>query len=289
MLKKSITKVGGLIIATFGLAVAGFTCWAAPAFATTSDLANVDQSSSSDSSGNNTGTVLKGGLAHAEELPGLDQNLQIGKVYSDDLLLKPGEKTSREWFLIPSWYAGVRHSENAMIFSRYDYASGETTRPMLNQLNRQNSTSGFQKDKDGGIWDFKHVPQIQHIESDITNGVLFVKGITPLSGNAERLMVKYNEISISLSKRTNKIVQIVQQEQINTITSPSPNTLRIDVSVRSFDADGKPQRQEESVIMAEMIKPYEQTDTFNGEDLRPSFRDYLVAHHLENLVPDNLK
>jgi hypothetical protein len=234
-------------------------------------------------------TTLQGGLSHAEELPGLDDSLQEGKVFSDDLLMKPDTKITKEWFLVPPWYAGVRHCEKATILSRYDFATGITTQPMFNQMNRQDSTSGYQKDRLGGIWDFKHVPTIQHVESDLVNAVLYVKAIKPLMGSADRLMIKYEEVSISLSKRTNKIVSIVQQEQINTITSPSPDTLRIDVSVRSFDSDGKPQRQEESVIIANIVKPFEQIDTYQGENLRPSFKDYLVSHHLENLVPDDLK
>jgi len=82
---------------------------------------------------------------------------------------------------------------------------------------------------------------------------------------------------------------VVQQEQINTITSPSPGTLRIDVSVKSFTSDGKPQRQEQSVIMATMTKPFEQIDTFEGRDLRPLFKNYLVSHHLESLIPKDLQ
>ena len=80
----------------------------------------------------------------------------------------------------------------------------------------------------------------------------------------------------------------MQQEQINTITSPQPNVLRIDVSVKSFGWDGSPQRLEQSVLMAQITKPFVQTDKYAGLDLRPLFRDYLISHNLEKLVPDDL-
>jgi len=233
--------------------------------------------------------TLQGGVNHAEELPGLDERLQVGRVFSDDLLMSADQQDNNEWFLIPPWYAGVRHSEDAIIVSRYDCQTGSTTSPMQRQLNRQDSLSGFQRDSKGGIWDYKRVPSIQHVESDFCDAVLYVKQITPISGSDNRLVIKYVEISVSYARRSKKILQVVQQEQINTITSPSPGTLRIDVSVKSFTSDGKPQRQEQSVIMATMTKPFEQIDTFEGRDLRPLFKNYLVSHHLESLIPKDLQ
>ncbi|WP_421021588.1 hypothetical protein, partial [Klebsiella pneumoniae] len=87
---------------------------------------------------------------------------------------------------------------------------------------RQDDTSGCQTDRNGGIWDFKRVPMIQHVESFPVNAVLFVKKMTPISGSDDKLVIKYDEISIDLNKRTNKIMQVIQQEQISTITSPGP-------------------------------------------------------------------
>jgi hypothetical protein len=233
-----------------------------------------------------SGMTLKGGLEHAETLPEVDDTLKVGAVYSDDLLPKPDAKMSKQWYLIPAWFAGTRHCDEATILSRFNYVTGESTRPMFNQLNRQDSTSGYQKDKEGNIWDFKHVPQIQHVESNFENAVLYVRKVTPLFGSADRLVVKYEELSIGLNKRTNKIIKVIQQEQINTTTCTTPGNLRIDVSVKSFDQDGKPSLQEESVILAQVTAPFEQKDTFEGDDLKADFRNYLVANHLEKLIPD---
>ncbi|MBS1999558.1 MAG: hypothetical protein JSS86_24700 [Cyanobacteria bacterium SZAS LIN-2] len=229
--------------------------------------------------------TLKGGVEHAEELPGLDENLQVGRVYSDDLLMSPATQENNEWFLIPPWYAGVRHSEEAVIISRYEYATGRTTAPMQRQLNRQDSRSGYQVDRNGGIWDYKRVPSIQHVESDFCNAVLYIKEIKPISGSDSQLVIKYVEVSVSYEKRSKRILQVVQQEQINTITSPSPGTLRVDISVKSYGWDGKPNRQEQSVIIATMVEPFKKIDEYEGRDLKALFRDYLVSHNLQNLVP----
>jgi hypothetical protein len=233
-------------------------------------------------------TTLQGGVNHAEELPGLDDALQVGKVYSDDLLLKSGTQSNNDWYYIPKWYAGVRHADDAFIVYRYNYVTGKSSTPMQKQLNRQDARAGYQRDRNGGIWDYKHVPAIQHVESDFCNAILYLRNVTPVSGSDDRLVVKYDEVSISLDKITNKILLVLQQEQINTITSPLPGVLRADVSTKAFGWDGKPTRQEQSVIISNIIKPFEPIDQFEGKDLRPLFRDYLVSHHLENLIPTGL-
>ena len=235
-------------------------------------------------------TVLQGGVDHADHLSGLDQSLRVGKVFSDELLQSLTSQragSDSEWFRIPSWYAGVRHSDDALIVYRYDFQSGRTSTPMQRQLNRQDSRSGYQTDREGHIWDYKKLPQIQHVEADFCDAVLFVKNITPMACDESHFVVKYEEVSISIAKRSRRILQVVQQEQINTVTSPAPGVLRVDVSVKSFDFDGNPQRQEQSVIMAQLVKPYERVDVYQGEDLRPLFRDYLLSHHLENLLPQD--
>ncbi|MBX9719930.1 MAG: hypothetical protein K2X81_00920, partial [Candidatus Obscuribacterales bacterium] len=166
---------------------------------------------------------------------------------------------------------------------------GRTTQPMQHQLNRQNSTGGYQRDRNGGIWDYKHLPLIQHVESDLVNAVLLVKNIVPMKETDEQFAIKYEEISISFDKQTNKIVQVVQQEQINTVTCPEAGLLRVDSSAKSFGWDGQPLRKEQSIIFSNIIKPFEQVDKLGDVDLKASFRDFLIANHKEALLPDSAK
>ncbi len=233
--------------------------------------------------------LLTGNVKHSESLPAIEDTLRPGKAYSDDLLIPADAKFQGQWLYVPSWYAGTRHSEEAIILYRQNFVTGEISSPMMRQLNRQDDAVGCQKDRNGGIWDFKEIPCIQHVESDRVNAVLYIKKVTPLFGTDERIVIRYDEISIELNKRTNRIVSVVQQEQINTITSPSPGILRADVSVKAFDDAGTPQRLEQSVIIEKIIKPYEQKDSYKGQDIRPSFKDYLISHGLANLVPLDLK
>lgn len=259
--------------------------------ATEPDVSDADSTpeSSSTATKNPDGTVfLQGNVKHSEKLSGLPEGLKSGKVYSDDLLVSPDTKNNNEWFLIPDWYAGTRHCEDEVIVYRYWYPTHQSSTPMLKQMNRQTSVSGYQKDRNGGIWDYKRVPQIQHVECDFENAVLWVKDISLISEAADRIVIKYITVSIGMNKKTNKINKIMQQEQINTVTSPLPNVLRSDVSVKAFDADGKPERLEQAVIMADMVKPYQQIDQFEGQELRPLFRDFLMSHGLEALVPLDL-
>jgi hypothetical protein len=228
---------------------------------------------------------IQGGVEHSEVLPELIGELHPGKVYCDDLLMKAGTAGNDMWFHIPSWYAGARHSERMTVVYRYNYKTGETTQPMFSQLERQDSISGYQKDKNGGIWDYRQVPRIQHVESDFVDAVLFVKSIHPVKDTAEQFVIEYEEISITLQKGSHKILQVTQQEQISTVSSPEPGLLRSDVSVKNFDMDGKPLRKEQSLVFSKIQKPFEQIDSLKGVDLKASFVDYLHANHLDELVP----
>ncbi|HEY9754761.1 MAG TPA: hypothetical protein V6C97_06360 [Oculatellaceae cyanobacterium] len=256
--------------------------------ATADDSTTSSASVSTESGSHGQSKTLQGGVNHSEQLPSLQESLRPGSDYSDDLLLKSGIETNDLWYYIPAWYAGTRHVDDNFIFYRYDYKTKEETQPMLRQLNRQDSTAGCLRDRKGGIWDFKHTPIIQHVESDRVNAVLFVRRFTPLAGNEDRLVLKYDEISVSIDKKSNKIVEVTQQEQINTVTNPHPGTLRVDASTKSFAWDGTPQRLEQAVMISKITKPFEPRETLNGVNLPPLFKDYLVSHHLADLVPEDL-
>ena len=232
---------------------------------------------------------LQGGVQHSEQLPGLGDALMPGKVYSDEALLEGNIAGNDLWYQVPTWYAGTRHTDYVTIVYRHNFLTGETTAPMQQQLERQDTTSGFMKDKNGGIWDFNHVPAIHHVESDNENAILYLKKVTPISMTDDQFVIKYQEISISTSKKKGKIIKAVQQEQINTVTSPQPGILRIDISVRGFDANGQPFVEEQSVGFVKIVTPFQERDTFEGRDLKPLFKEYLLLKHLDNLVPDNLK
>jgi hypothetical protein len=233
--------------------------------------------------------LLQGNVEHSEVLPSLDERLKPGADYDENVLLQLGTAANDDWYWIPSWYAGKRHTEEALIVYRHDYNTGISTNPMQRQLERQDSISGYQRDRNGGIWDFNNTPYIQHVDSGLMYAVLYIKKMTPIEVSDHRIVLKYEEISVSYSKRNNKILESVQQEQINTITPLQPGAIRADISVKSFGWDGQPQRSEQSVIFANIVEPFHAMDALNDKDLRLLFRDYLVSHRKEELIPDDLK
>ena len=59
--------------------------------------------------------ILQGSVEHSESLPSLDESLRPGSKYKEDVLLKLGTAANNDWFWIPSWYAGKRHTDEALI------------------------------------------------------------------------------------------------------------------------------------------------------------------------------
>jgi hypothetical protein len=232
---------------------------------------------------------LQGSIEHSETLPGLSERLKPGSKYKDELLLELGTEANNDWYWIPKWYAGKRHAEEALILFRHDFNTGISSTPMQRQLERQDSVSGYQLDREGDIWDLKKTRFIQHIDSGAALAVLYVKNMTPLAISNSQLVLKYDELSITYSKRDHKILEVVQQEQINKLAPIQPGLLRADISVKSFGWDGQPQRCEQSVMFSNIVEAFHPIDYLDDKDLRPMFRDYLIAHHLENLVPEAVK
>ncbi len=105
------------------------------------------------------------------------------------MLLKLGTQANNDWFWIPNWYAGKRHTEDALIVFRHDFKTGLSTTPMQRQLERQDSVSAYQQDKEGDIWEFKNVPFIQHIDAGLASAVLYIKSMTPLTVNHKQIVL----------------------------------------------------------------------------------------------------
>jgi hypothetical protein len=252
------------------------------------DSQAVNSSTQTTEQAQKTRAVLQGGVEHSESLPSLDESLRPGEKFKEDVLLSLGTSANNDWFWIPPWYAGKRHTEDALIVYRYDFSTGATTTPMQRQLERQNSVSGYQQDRNGEVWDFKNVPFIQHIDSGAVLAVLYIKSMKPLVVNRSQIVLKYDEISVTYEPKSHRIVDVVQQEQINTISPMPPDGLRADISTKSFTWDGQPQRAEQSVVFSKIVEPYHRIDSLGDKDMRSMFRDYLMANKLANLVPVDL-
>lgn len=233
--------------------------------------------------------ILQGGVEHSEQLSSLDESLKPGSVFDESVLSKPNATANNDWFWIPDWYAGKRHTEDILIVFRHDYVTGLSTTPMQRQQERQDSVSGHQRDRNGDIWEFKNAPFIQHVESGLELAVLYIKSMEPISISRSQVVLRYEVVSISYSRKGHIILSVVQQEQINNLTPVQPGLIRGDVSVKAFGWDGQPQRSEQSVVFSQIIEPFHRIDTLDGKDLRGLFKDFLISQHLENLVPDDLK
>ena len=118
--------------------------------------------------------------------------------------------------------------------------------------------------------------------------VLYIRSMKPLVVNRSQIVLKYDEVSVTYEPKSRKILEVVQQEQINTIRPQDADTLRADISVKSFGWDGKPQRAEQSVVFSKIVEPYHRIDSIDDRDLRSMFKDYLIANKLANLLPDDL-
>lgn len=231
--------------------------------------------------------VLRGSAEmHADALPPVDPSLQAGAMFNEQSI--PKLQPNNDWYWIPSWYAGVKHIETQTILQDYDFRTGETVNAQRTVLNRQDLPIGFQRDRNGEIWEFKRAPYEATTDSGGNFTKTFVRSREPMQVNQGVVVVKLVETSVMVSKQTNRIVRTLQEEQINTYTPVGGGSMNMQTSIKAFDANGRAQMQETSVRNATQIAPFQPINYYQGMDTRSMFRDFMIAKGMANLLPADL-
>lgn len=231
---------------------------------------------------------LQGGvIEHAERLPAVDPNLQAGALFNAAAIPQP--VPNNDWYWIPSWYAGTKHVDTETILQEYDYQSGRSATINRVVTNRQDLTIGFQSDRNGQIWEFKRAPYNTVVEGDSFFTTMLVRNRDPLKVEQAQVVVRLLQTSVSVDKRSRRILKTLQEEQINTYTPVSPGVMSMQTSIKSFAADGSPLMQETSTRMVATSAPFSPVNLYEGKDMRALFQNYMLSHGFGNLLPDDLK
>jgi hypothetical protein len=227
---------------------------------------------------------LTGGVQHSETLPPLKSKLNVGAVYDENEVEKP--PPSRDWFKVPLWLSGTWECSTQTTTAIDDYKSGkfgqEITLP-----NHGIAHYGKQRDRSGAVWDLLDVPVEVQSETDkvIDKDLTTQQSIMKNSDNL--LAIKDVFTRREIDRKTKKILQVTQMEQISTLEPVGKDTIRLFGSLKEFDRNGNRLRLTNAVVIYKRTAPFTQCDfeKRTHEDLRPSFYKYLKTHGMANLIP----
>jgi hypothetical protein len=225
---------------------------------------------------------LQGNVNINKQLPAVPQYLKEGCIFKEEYL--PPMHTSRDWCWIPRWSAGTWHRETQTDF----LPSGPHTEVSRTVNEKQR---GHQIDKHGGIWNYISLPSKSIVESDQFINWQIATQSEPMTMNESETLGRVRFVSIYVDRLSGKIAKVLQQEEIRDAHPTSTGTATVDVHKTIYDENGQLLSEINSRANYVLIGPFTpiSIDPDTGLDLRKDFKNYLLAHGLADLVPDDMQ
>jgi len=227
---------------------------------------------------------LQGGIQHSEQLAPVKSGLKVGAAFDEAKLEKLAP--ARIWFRVPPWMAGKWQYDGETQTFYQNYEEGHTYSE-VRTFSRHNSESwGFQRDRLGGFWDCVMVPALTQVESDKELWKDLHTDDSVIFDSDAKVIMRYKFTRTFVNKITNTIRSVKQVEQFTSFFPYGPDKLRAEFSIKIFDDRGNPISLTKTWKIGNRIAPTKLSNyDRNNEDVRASFREYLISHGMENLVP----
>jgi hypothetical protein len=247
---------------------------------------NLGVSAEESSPAANARKPLDGQIQHDEKLPGLSADYQVGNRIDPTQLtaLTPDNL----WFPIPSWLAGKWHSESMTVTNVTNCLTGKSAKERLERKEVADVVHGFQKDKSGQIWEFVQIPRVQKVIVDGGSCYLTCSREDVLRTDNTAVLLKILNSQITVDDE-HKVLSSEQVQQISNFLPLEDGIVRMEASLKNFNADGEPQQVQLAEKVIQRIAPFESVDSKDGLNLKQMFVEYLKKTGRDELVPDTVK
>ncbi len=201
--------------------------------------------------------------------------LQAGATYNANNL--PQNGTTDLWFKIPNWRSGEFHRE---IQTDFTLAGPKTFKSAVNHF------YGFQTDKIGQIWNYVSYPYTEKVINQNYTDIKLVIFFEVLKITNELYSIHCITNDIIVNNSNNQIVKSYQTEDFQAFKQVANNVAEAHCHSQFFDSHGQAISESQKYLFQETrIKDYKPTNFWNGKDLSISFANFLLANHLNNLIP----
>ncbi len=216
-----------------------------------------------------------------QSLPPVPFALSAGQTYLKAAIT---ETEPDNWFRIPLWLAGKWYSD-------LRWTTSDTAEPAGTHFPHRTGYSGgplwgVERDAKGNIWHRLHPPEYEHQpgpNNQTTNSVidredLVTSSDASLCERIHRFRTRVDGSGI--------IIDTFQDDIVKTLTPAHDGTIGSIQVVREFDQNGKLRRTYNT------HQEYKRTEEFSpnsNTNIRSSFKTYLLANHLDDLLPADLR
>lgn len=232
---------------------------------------------------------LTGGVEHSQELAPVSRKLRAGNTFLESEL--PKIDSPDVWYRIPRWFSGVWEKRQEQVLSIQPLSRAEKLMRAFASMPANYSfkaltriRNGHQLDAKSNIWSYLSYPYQTRVEGSETYTLQHIYLQEPVELRQDRVSLKFVGTSYEISRYNNEIIAVKQIESITTYRPMKPGLIKARVSMKVFNARGKPKSLEIHEFIQYSVKPFSPMDFSRGKDLRHSFRHYLQAHKLDDLV-----
>lgn len=223
------------------------------------------------------------GVQHTEVLPSVSEELKPGANFN--LSVVEAEGQSNEWIKLPNWMCGNWKIGKETAVFRKDFKTNKVDNQPYTYFARHDFQYGMQKDREGGIWHYIGTPYhsktalSQFTEYHLVKSKEFTK--------ADEQGVSFTTVmTVIRSNSSSQILESFQQESITTYTPTAESgSIEMTASTKSFDANGKANRQSDNIAKIKQSTPFVEVDVYQGKDMKALFRQYLISRGLDKLLP----
>jgi hypothetical protein len=246
--------------------------------------------------------LLQGGVSHFEQIEPLKPEFRVGAIYDNR---RASQRSMDDfWYQIPPWSAGLWHAEVSRSVNQNDDDDVNGTHHSKlgafgNYMNKQSEPAreethvarhdeswGFQRDRNGGIWQFAKTNYSTRTDGDNSYVISFVRSKSVLKDTSSEIQIRYVGTQMNIDARTNRIISSSQVESVQTYTPIGADGRKNVALTKSFDENGKPTGSQKITTIQKRINPFQIRNQLDGRDMYESFVSYLKRNNLNELVPD---
>ncbi|MBS1992042.1 MAG: hypothetical protein JSS83_16080 [Cyanobacteria bacterium SZAS LIN-3] len=219
---------------------------------------------------------LQGGVEERAEIGPVAPPLQAGATFDERNL--PALHTTRGWYMVPNWFAGLWHRETQTdkvgLFRTVTHAS------------RRDRMRGYQIDRKGRIWQAHDEPNVVVVDTGRSLDYILDRVLQPLTVSDDVVVIRFIGSDIVVDKGSRKIIRSGQREEVQEIKPGPNNTLRCHSKLTRFDQNGNRLNTISGGWEEYLLRPFQPLDFYEGRNYFQDFCQYLENTNQADAIPD---
>lgn len=227
--------------------------------------------------------LLQGSIEHSDHLSPVIPSLKPGIRYDAAKISLP--YSGNKWYKIPAWLAGTWKQESTTCYYSYNYKSFHVDYNQEHLFTIGFDELGWQQDRLGGIWQYQHAPYVAAVDGGEHIEFQYVQSVYPIKTAPDCVVLKFRGTTVHVDKLSRRILETVQVESFQTYMPYGRDYFKCLASIKVFDDYGRPARLQKNVSASVRTEPFAPIGVHNGVDIRAKFREFLLSHNLNKLLP----